>query len=106
MQQRVNGVQSQIEVLQGELKALRDQSADATLRGDRLAAGLPSDGRRQPITHARASTRPGHTSIDRFARGFDSIVAALGPLLLAVLLIGAVVLLGRFGYRLVRRATT
>ncbi|HEX3824417.1 MAG TPA: DUF4349 domain-containing protein [Mycobacteriales bacterium] len=104
VQQRVNDVQQQIEQLQGQLKVLRNQSADGTLTVDVTQSGAKS------VVH-KAPRKPHgigaawHRSINRFARGFDAIVGALGPLVLAVLVLGLLAGIGGLGYRGVRKAT-
>jgi hypothetical protein len=103
VQQRVDDVQQQIEEIQGELKVLHNQSADGTL--------AVSVSQRGTVVHvARHHKRTGiglawHNSISRFARGFDAIVGALGPLLLAILVLAVLAGIARLGYRGVRRAT-
>jgi hypothetical protein len=102
VQQRVEDVQQQIEELQGELKVLRNQSVDATLTVDVSQAGSVVP----PVHHTSGGIgKAWHTSIDRFSRGFDAIVSALGPLLLAILLLALLAGIGVLGYRGVRRIT-
>ncbi|HEX3824135.1 MAG TPA: DUF4349 domain-containing protein [Mycobacteriales bacterium] len=96
VQDRINGVQSQIEQLQGEIKVLRNQSADGTLRVD-----VTQPGAHKVITHPHAPSgisKAWHNSTHRFSRGVDAIVGALGPILLALLVLAffaAVAVLGR-----------
>jgi Domain of unknown function (DUF4349) len=109
VQQRVDDVQQQIEELQGELKVLRNQSADGTLTVDVTQVGAPT-----AVHHQHRPSGIGHAwhkSVSRFNRGFDSIVGALGPLLLALLVLFAVIAVAGVGYlglrrAIVRRATT
>lgn len=103
IQQRIEDVQQQIEQLQGELKVLRNQSADGTLTVDVAEAGATT-----PVAHHHRSgiSKAWHTSVSRFSRGIDAIVGALGPLLLALILLGLAVLIIRLGLRHTRRATT
>lgn len=102
VQQHIDDVQQQIEQIQGQLKVLRNQSADGTLTVDVSQLGSAQ----APAHHHNRSGigKAWHTSISRFARGFDAIVAALGPLVLALLVLAALALAGRLGYRGLRRA--
>jgi hypothetical protein len=103
VQQHVDDVQQQIEELQGQLKVLRNQSADGTLTVDVSQVGSPV----KVAAHQHKSNGIGaawHRSVRRFQRGFDSIVGALGPLLLVLLILGVLVGIAGFGYRGVRRA--
>jgi uncharacterized protein DUF4349 len=101
VQQRVDAVQQQIQEIQGELKVLRNQSADGTLTVDISQVGSKA----KVVTHHKQGGigKAWHSSVSRFNRGFDAIVGALGPLLLAVLVLAALAGIGRLGYRGVRR---
>jgi hypothetical protein len=102
VQQRVEDVQQQIEQLQGSLKVLRNQSADGTLTvavSERGSAAVTAPHQRHGIGKAW------HTSVHRFTRGIDAIVAALGPLLLGLLVLAVLVVIVGLGYRGVRRVT-
>jgi hypothetical protein len=103
VQQRVDDVQQQIEEIQGELKLLRNQSADGTLTVDVAQVGATVVA--QPHHHGGLGAA-WHTSISRFNRGFDSIVSALGPLLLVILVLAVLAGIAGLGYRGVRRATS
>jgi hypothetical protein len=105
VQQRVDDVQQQIEQLQGQLKVLRNQSADGTLTVDVTQAGAKTLVHKQP-RKPHGIGAAWHRSIDRFARGFDAIVGALGPLVLAVLVLAVLIGVGGLGYRGVRKATS
>jgi hypothetical protein len=102
VQQRVDDVQQQIEELQGELKVLRNQSADGTLSVDISQVGATAVAKHHPHNGSGAAW---HRSISRFARGFDDIVGALGPLLLAILVLSVLAGIAALGYRGVRRVT-
>jgi hypothetical protein len=105
VQQRVDDVQQQIEELQGQLKVLTNQSADGTLTIDVSQAGAAIH--QKPRHHKQTGIGAAwHRSINRFSRGFDAIVGALGPLLLVLLVIAVIVALTAVGYRGVRRATS
>lgn len=101
VQQHVNDVQTQIEQLQGQLKVLADRSSFSTLT-------VTVDQKIQEAVAKKPHEKSGlhkafDRSVSRFARGFDAIVAAIGPLLLALLIAATFVLVGVFGYRLLRR---
>lgn len=101
VQQRVDDVQQQIEETQGELKLLRNQSADAT-----LSISVSQVGAVVASHHVQTGIGAAwHTSVRRFDRGVDAIVSALGPLLLAVIILGVVLGIAGLGYRGVRRVT-
>jgi uncharacterized protein DUF4349 len=100
VQQRVEDVQQQIEELQGELKVLHNQSADGTLTVNVSQVGAAVV---MPHHHHGGIGSAWHTSISRFTRGFDDIVSALGPLILALLVIATLAAIGGLGYRGVRR---
>jgi hypothetical protein len=103
VQQRVDDVQGQIEQLQGQLKVLRNQSSDGTLTVDVSEAGAAA----APVPHQQSGIgKAWHDSVSRFTRGFDGIVSVLGPLLLALILLGLAALIIRLGLRRTRRATT
>ncbi len=105
VQQRVEDTQQQIEELQGELKVLRNQSADGTLT---IEVSQPGAKNHVVVTPHKSGGigKAWHTSINRFSRGFDAIVSALGPLLLAVLVLAVLGAIAGLGYRGVRRATS
>jgi hypothetical protein len=103
VQQRVNDVQQQIEELQGQLKVLSNQSADGTLTVNVSQTGAPA-----PVMRHHKHNGIGaawHRSINRFSRGFDAIVGALGTLLLVLLILGVLAAIALLGYRGVRRMT-
>jgi hypothetical protein len=104
VQQRVDDVQQQIEQLQGELKVLRNQSSDATLTVDVSEPGAGPVVRSDQERHGFGLAW--HNSVDRFNRGLQAIVGALGPLLLAMLILGFGYVVARLGLRRLNRATT
>jgi mono/diheme cytochrome c family protein len=101
VQQQIDGIQQQIEQLQGEQKLLASQSDLATLdvnvseKG--AAATVPTEHHRNGFNAAV------HRAWDRFTGGLESVVAASGTL--ALVLIGCAVAYvgGRVLYRSVRR---
>jgi len=64
------------------------------------------------VTHAahhhkrHGISKAWHTSISRFDRGIDAIVGDLGPLLLALLILGFLIGVGRLSLRGARRGET
>jgi hypothetical protein len=97
VQQRVDSVQQQIEELQGRLKVLRNQSNDGTLTIEVSEAGAPSP---IPVSHKRHGfSLAWHNSVDRFNRGLQGIIGALGPILLVALLIAFAYVVIRVGTR-------
>lgn len=101
VQQRVNDIQQQIESLQGRLKVLRNQSADGTLTVQVTTAGAVAT----VVSHHPRSgwSKAWHTSTGRFNRGMQAIIGGLGPLLLALLILGSVFLIARIATRRQRR---
>lgn len=97
VQQRVNDIQQQIEQRQGELKVLRNQSADGTLTVDVAEAGAAPAA---VVHHHRSGwSKAWHNSTGRFNRGIQAIIGGLGPLLLALLLLALVYVIGRIVLR-------
>lgn len=103
VQQRVDDVQQQIDQLKGRIKLLANQSSYSTLTVDLVPAGGVT-----PLHHARRDGLGAawHRSWSRFDRGVNAIVAAIGPIVFALLLLGLVGLIGLFGYRGVRRVVS
>ncbi|HVX69674.1 MAG TPA: DUF4349 domain-containing protein [Mycobacteriales bacterium] len=99
VQQRIDGVQQQIDQLHGQLKLLGSQSSYSTLTVD-----VVSDTRAFAAVHQRDGIdKAWHDSWSRFDRGVNAIVGAIGPVVFAVLLLGLVGLIGLGGYRGFRR---
>jgi hypothetical protein len=101
VQQHVTDVQSQIEQLQGQIKVLASQSALSTLT-------VTVDQKVTPVAAPKHHEKSGlHKAIDRsvsrFVRGVEAIIGVIGPLLLAALLIALFWIVGKFGYRVLRR---
>ncbi|HEX3897548.1 MAG TPA: DUF4349 domain-containing protein [Mycobacteriales bacterium] len=102
VQERIQEVQEQIDQLTGQLKVLGNQTSYSTLTvdvtPDALVAAVPH--------HRHGLSKAWHTSWSRFGRGIDAIVGAIGPLVLAILILGVVAVVLAIGYRGVRKATT
>jgi hypothetical protein len=103
VQQRIDDVQQQIDELHGQIKVLGNQSAYSTLTVYVSQAGTP----KAAVRHHPSSGlgNAWHTSWHRFNRGFDAIVGAIGPLVLALILLGLVVVVLRLIYRATQRGT-
>jgi hypothetical protein len=100
VQQRVTDVQTEIERLQGQLKVLSDRSAMSTLTvtiDQKVIAQTVKSHEKSGIHKAF------DRSVDRFVNGVEAIVAGIGPVLLAILVIAALWFGGRLGYRVLRR---
>lgn len=94
VQQRVNNIQQQIESRQGELKVLRNQSADGTLTVDVSEVGAAPAAVIHPH-HRSGWSKAWHNSTSRFNRGIQAIIGGLGPLLLALILLALLYAIGR-----------
>ena len=96
-----NAIQSQIEQLQGQLQLLTSQTSYSTLTVDgqraharrRHRAPLPESG----------LVRAWHASIGGFVTGVEGVIRIAGPLLFALLLLGAVLVGGRALWRRYQR---
>jgi hypothetical protein len=99
VQQRVDDVQQQLDRIEGQRKVLAAQSDDATLA---ISLNQPH-GAAHHVVAAGGIGAAWHRSVHRFSVGFDAVVGALGPLLLAVLLLALVTGIGLLGYRGMRR---
>lgn len=103
VQDRIQDVQSQIDQLTGQLKLLGNQASYSTLTVDVTTAGIVA----AADHHQRHGlSKAWHTSWSRFARGFDAIVGAIGPIVLALLILAVIAGVLTVGYRGVRRATS
>jgi hypothetical protein len=102
VQDRIEGVQEQIDSLTGQLKLLSSQASYSTLTVDVTPNALVF----AAPPHRHGLSKAWHTSWSRFGRGIDSIVSAIGPLVLALLIMAVVAGVGVVGYRGVRKATS
>jgi hypothetical protein len=98
VQQAIDGVQIQIEQIEGQRQVLADASDLATLTVSISETG--ADAEPKPADDESGLTQAAHRSWDRFVSGIEEIVALLGPLALVGLLAGAAYLVVRLTRRL------
>jgi hypothetical protein len=100
VQNQLNQIQSQIEQLQAQLGLLNSETTYAT-----LTISLSQTGH-QVITPAHARTgvdEAWHESLHGFAAGVEWLIRIAGPLLFALLVLAALLLLGRWTWRATER---
>jgi len=100
VQEQIDAIQSQIEQLQGQLQLLASQTSYSTLTvsvGERAPAPPPS-----PLPES-GLVRAWHSSIGGFVTGVEGVIRIAGPLLFALLLLGAVLAGGRALWRRYQR---
>jgi hypothetical protein len=100
VQSQLDSLQTQIEQLQGQLDVLNSETTYGTLTVSLTEAG------QRPVAPAPQSMgliKAWHDGIGGFVSGFEWLVRIAGPTLFALLLLVALVVLGRFGWRAVRR---
>jgi hypothetical protein len=98
VQNQINQIQSQIEQDQGQLNVLNHETTYATLTVNVTT----------PAHHAASTKRSGidkawHDSVSGFVAGFEWLIRLAGPVLFALLVLGALYLLGALGWRNIRR---
>ncbi|HEY5384899.1 MAG TPA: DUF4349 domain-containing protein [Acidimicrobiales bacterium] len=96
VQDQLNAIQSQIEQLQGQLQLLGNQTSYSTLTvtvSERSPAPAPS-----PLPES-GLVRAWHASVGGFVTGVEGVIGIAGPLLFALLLLGAVLAGGRALWR-------
>jgi hypothetical protein len=99
VESRITDVQTQIEQLQGQIRVLNDQADLGTLT-------VTVDQKTQAVAaahHQSGMSKALHRSVDRFVNGIEAIIGIIGPLLLVVLVVAFSLLVGRLGYRRLRR---
>ena len=92
VQEQLDGIQQQIEELQGQLQLLTSETSYSTLTvsiSERQPAPQPS-----PLPES-GIVRAWHASIGGFVAGVEGVIRVAGPLLFALLLLGALAFGGR-----------
>ena len=100
VQSQLDNLQSQLDELQGQLKVLDNQTTYATLVVT-LSPGVLSPPPPKPTSGLLRAWR---AAVGGFVAGCEGVVRLAGPLLFALLLAGALFLLGRLAWRLSRRS--
>jgi hypothetical protein len=100
VQSQLDSLQTQIEQLQGQLDVLNSETTYGT-----LTVALSEVGR-SPAPPPQPSSGLGkawHDAVHGFVAGFDWLVRIAGPTLFVLLCLAALGVVGRFGWRAVRR---
>jgi Domain of unknown function (DUF4349) len=95
VQEQLQSLQSQLEQLQGQLQLLNNETTYAT-----LAVTLSQ----KVVTPPPPRPEPGilkawHAAVGGFVAGFEGVVRVAGPLFFALLLLTAILLLGRWAWK-------
>jgi hypothetical protein len=96
VQEQLNSIQSQIEQYQAQLNLLNSETTYAT-----LTVSLSESGH-QAIAHKHPATgvdKAWHESLHGFAAGIEWLIRIAGPLLFALLVLAALLALGRLTWR-------
>lgn len=99
VQNQLNIIQGEIEQLQGQLNVLSSETTYATLSVNIAEAGQSTGG----VHHGSGIVNAWHDAVAGFVSGFEWLIRLSGPLLFAVLLLGAVTTLATFIRRNIRR---
>ncbi len=96
VQAQLQNLQSQLEQLQGQLQVLNNQTTYAT-----LAVTLSQKAVTPPPPPKPESglLKAWHAAVGGFVAGFEGVVRVAGPLFFGLLLLAAVVLVGRWAWR-------
>jgi len=100
VQEQLDSIQSQIEQLQAQLNLLNSETTYATLTVSLSVAGHHVVPPAQPRTGVNKAW---HESLHGFAAGVEWLIRIAGPLLFALLLLAALLLLGRWTWRATER---
>jgi hypothetical protein len=102
VQAQLDNLQSQLEQLQGQLQVLTSETTYATLAVTLSQKVVPP-----PVHKVQSGLASAwHGAVSGFVAGFEGVVRVAGPLLFALLLLAALVLTGRFAWRLRQRRAT
>jgi Domain of unknown function (DUF4349) len=95
VQEQLQNLQSQLEQLQGQLQLLNNQTTYAT-----LAVTLSQKAVTPPPPRPESGLlKAWHAAVGGFVAGFEGVVRVAGPLFFALLLLAAVVLVGRWAWK-------
>ena len=102
VQEQLENLQSQLEQLQGQLQLLNNETTYAT-----LAVTVSQKVVTPPPPRPESGLlKAWHAAVGGFVAGFEGVVRLAGPLFFGLLLLAALVLLGRWGWKYrPRRAT-
>jgi hypothetical protein len=100
VQNQLNSIQSQIEQLQAQLNLLKSETTYATLTVSLSEVGHAINAPKHPATGV---DKAWHESLHGFAAGFEWLIRIAGPLLFALLLLAALLMLGRLVWRATER---
>jgi hypothetical protein len=100
IQDQLNSIQSQIEQLQAQLGLLNSETTYATLTVSLSVAGHQVN---PPLHPATGVDKAWHESLHGFAAGFEWLIRIAGPLLFALLVLAALLALGRLTWRATER---
>ncbi len=98
VQSQLNTLQSQIEQLQGQLNVLSHETTYGT-----LTVAVSEVGHAHGSTPLTGFSKAWHDSVSGFISGFQWLLRLAGPILFAVLALGALFTLAKFARRVVRR---
>jgi hypothetical protein len=98
VQAQLNSLQSQIEQYQGQLNVLSHETTYAT-----LTVSISEAGHHHVSRHESGLHKAWIDSVGGFVAGFEWLVRLAGPVLFTLLLLAAVLGLGRLGWRAARR---
>jgi hypothetical protein len=99
VQNQLDNLQSQIEQYQGQLNVLSHETTYAS-----LTVLLAEEGHHVQTAHHESGLRKAwHDSVGGFVAGFEWLIRLAGPVVFALLFLGAVLGLGRLGWRASRR---
>jgi hypothetical protein len=98
VQRQLDTIQSQIEQLQGQLNVLNNQTTYGS-----LTVNLTTSTQPPIVVHRSGLSKAWHDAISGFVAGFEWLIRISGPVLFAVLCLGALLAVGRFAWRVTRR---
>ena len=102
VQSQLDNLQSQLEQLQGQLQVLDNETTYATLAVTFAQKIVPPPPPRTQSGLAKAWD----AAVSGFVAGFEGVVRVAGPLFFALLLLAALVIAGRWAWRLRSRRST